>query len=43
MILVGIPVLQLIGLVMGMFYMRYNIYQTDNIWYKYLKDCGAMK
>lgn len=42
-ILMGMPVMQLIGLIFGSFYVRYCIYRQDNIWYKYVKDCGTMR
>lgn len=39
-ILLGLPIFQVIGLAVGSFYLKFNIYKTDGIWFKYAKDCG---
>jgi hypothetical protein len=42
-ILEGVPLYQIFGLTMGIFYIKIMIYKKDKIWYKYAKNCGSMK
>lgn len=43
LMLMGLPIEQLIGLSLGSVYIKFNIYKSDKIWYKYAKDCGTMR
>ncbi len=37
------PIYHIIGLSLGSYYFKLKMYKTDEIWYKYAKDCGTMK
>lgn len=41
--LLGLPISQVIGLGIGSIYIKYQIHKTDEIWFKYIKDCGNIK
>lgn len=42
-ILTGMPIAQVIGFAVSSFYLKIKIFRTDNILYKYSKDCGTMR
>lgn len=39
----GLPIAQIFGLIVGLSYIRFSIRKTDSVWYKYVKDCGALR
>lgn len=42
-VLLGLPISQIFGLALGSMYIKYQIYKTDGIWFKYIKDCANIK